>query len=96
MVEKANSTTAAISTHGNQPARNDTVWNAAELPVFTSTVTRALPVELGGLLTLRANNANVRFESSHSEQLEVRVLRKVAAADDKCSTCLHTHIHKKR
>ena len=51
-----------------------------KLPVFESTLTRALPVEHGGRLKLHAGYADVKILPSESQQLDIRVVRRVSAA----------------
>ena len=57
------------------------VWNAENQPVFESRITRAIPVDSGGRLKLLAGRGNVEILPSESQQLEVRAVRRVAAAN---------------
>lgn len=67
-------------------------WNAAQLPVFESTLTRAVPVDAGERVKLRMDNANVELVPSPSSQLEIRVVRRVAATNiEQASTCFAKH-----
>lgn len=76
----------------SQPPPASFVWNADQLPVFESAITRALPVDTGGRVKLLAGNADVQILPSHSQQLEVRVVRKVAALDrQQAKTCFPLH-----
>jgi len=72
---------AANKPNGKDNAFVASEWNAKGLPVFESHLTRAVPVEPGGRLRLLANNADIQFLPSNSQQLEVRVVRKVAAVN---------------
>ena len=46
-----------------------------------STITRAVPTDAGGRVKLLVGNADVQVLPSNSQQLEIRLVRKVAATD---------------
>lgn len=80
------------SNSGGDPPQPNPIWNAAQLPVFESTVTRAVPADEGNRVKLIASNANVQILPSNSQQLEVRVVRTVAAGDQlEASTLFSEH-----
>ena len=76
------------TTTNDNAAVAPSIWNAGNLPVFESTISRALPVEPKKRLKLIAGRGNVQIFSSESQQLEVRVTRRVAAETQSQATQL--------
>ena len=73
----------------SQPNRSQTITPPiADLPVFESTLTRALPVDPRGRLRFDVGHATVQVLPSECSQLDIRVVRRVAAADREAATAL--------